>query len=180
MIRSALTQFAERGFDHVTVDEIAEACDVSPRTFFRYFGSKEDVLFGDSDENCARIVQLLHDRMPEEPLLSALRRAVLAVAGEYQNRSDLVVLRHRIVHDTPALQRRVAERSHSWERLIVEELGPRRRATAADELRLRLTVGAATTALRVAVDVWINRGGRGELTELLTEALDQLRRGLDA
>lgn len=178
LVRSALLQFDERGFDHVTVDDIADACDVSPRTFFRYFGSKEDVLFSDSDVHCDRIIELLHDRNGNAPLIDALRDAVVAVADDYQDQRDLVVLRHRILEETPSLQSRVTERSHSWEGRILDEVRPKKKTDVGDELRLRITVAAATTALRVATEVWIARGGKGDLTRYITTALDQLRDGV--
>ena len=178
LIRSAITQFGERGFDHVTVEEIADACDVSPRTFFRYFGTKEDVLFADSEAHCDRIVELLHERESDESLLDALQRAVVQVADEYQLDRELKVLRHRIISTTPSLQRRAAEQSQSWDAQILEELRPRKRVDAGEELRLRLTVATATTALRVASEVWMARGGKGDLTAVLSDALDQLRAGV--
>ncbi len=178
LIRSAITQFADRGFDHVTVEDIADACDVSPRTFFRYFGAKEDVLFADSDAHCARIIERLGERAEDEPLLDALQRAVVRVAGEYEQDRELKVRRHHIISTTPSLERRLAERSQTWDAQILEALRPRKRLDLDEELRLRLTVATATTALRVASELWISRGGKGDLTKVLAAALDTLRDGI--
>lgn len=178
LIRSALLQFDERGFDHVTVEDIAGACEVSPRTFFRYFASKEDVLFVHNTSQCDRFVDFLKVYLPNPSLLDALRSAVVDISAETQGERDLVLLRHRITQNTPSLQSRLTEKNHSWETAILAAVRPKGRLDADAELRLRLTVAASMTALRVATETWVERGGRGDLTALLTAALDQLRDGI--
>src|SRR5215472_13661838 len=80
--RAALDLVAERGFAHVTVEDIAEAADVSPRTFFNYFPSKEAALFGGSDpDRASRLRERVASEAPGEPALSALR-AVMAQDAE--------------------------------------------------------------------------------------------------
>src|SRR5256884_9386409 len=78
--RAALDLVAERGFAHVTVEDIAEAADVSPRTFFNYFPSKEAALFGTDPE----LIPVLRERMihtaPGEPALEALRMIMVSDA----------------------------------------------------------------------------------------------------
>jgi AcrR family transcriptional regulator len=180
LVRSALRQFAERGFERVTVEDIAAACDVSPRTFFRYFGSKEDVLFADADAYRAHLIGALRSQSADVALLGALRAAVLEVATDYESRRDDVLLRHRIVSDTPSLRSRAAERHHCWESAVAAELRRSGRGGGMSELTLRLSVGAATTALRVAIEIWIDGEGHGDLRALLGSALDQLRAGLDS
>jgi AcrR family transcriptional regulator len=179
LVRSALRQFSRRGFEHVTVEEIADACDVSPRTFFRYFASKEDVLFADADEQRAHLMAVLGAQSPDVPPLRALQAAVLQVAADYEGRRDIVLLRQRIVADTPSLRSRVAERHHCWESAVTGELRRSGRAEGMSELRLRLSVAAATTALRVATELWSEAGGEGDLRALLASAFEDLRVGLE-
>src|SRR5712691_10542131 len=76
LIDAAAALFAERGFDQVTVDEIAEAADVAPRTFYRYFPVKEDVATADLQETSVLLVEELAARPPGESPLVALREAV--------------------------------------------------------------------------------------------------------
>jgi len=69
--------FAERGFEDTTVDDIAEALGVSRRTLFRYFASKNDMVWGDFDWVLARLRRCLDATRPGEPLHEALGRAVV-------------------------------------------------------------------------------------------------------
>jgi AcrR family transcriptional regulator len=179
LVRSALRQFAKRGFEHVTVDDIADACDVSPRTFFRYFASKEDVLFADSDAQRARLLEVLASQPPDVPPLRGLQAAVLTVATDYEEHMEPILLRHRIVAATPSLHTRVSERHQGWEGAVLDELRRSGRADGMPELDLRLTVAAVTTALCVSTELWVEGGGAGDLPALLTASLDRLGAGLE-
>src|SRR5438477_2193491 len=74
--RAAFDLVAERGFAHVTVEDIAEAADVSPRTFFNYFASKEAALFGTDPDEAAALRERVARAAPGEPALGALRAIV--------------------------------------------------------------------------------------------------------
>ncbi|MCB1005246.1 MAG: TetR family transcriptional regulator [Acidimicrobiales bacterium] len=181
LVRSALDQFTERGFDGVTVEEIAAACDVSPRTFFRYFASKEDVLFVGVDEAQQRLLAGVRAQPVDTPLIEALRTAVLDVAAEYDDEDERsrLLRRHQVVRASEALQGRAAERYHRWSDDVIAEVRATGRADTMSELDLRLAVAATATALAVATALWVDGGGRGDLTALLTTVLDRLREGLD-
>src|SRR6201995_3847503 len=78
--RAALSLVAERGFAHVTIEDIAEAADVSPRTFFNYFPSKEAALFGTDPEQIPVLRERIIHTAPGEPALEALRMIMVSNA----------------------------------------------------------------------------------------------------
>lgn len=179
LVASALALFAERGFERVTVEEIAASCGVSPRTFFRYFPSKEDVLFADIDGRQQQLLAAIDEQPGGTTPLLALRAAVFAVASDYEDERARILLRHQVIASTPALWHRAVERHHQWELAIVEELRHTGLAAGLDDLELRLVVAASSTALRVAVETWTAAGGNDDLRALLTRAFDRLRAGLE-
>ena len=131
-----------------TVEEIADACDVSPRTFFRYFATKEDVLFGDGDEHRRELVEALDARPAGEPPLRSMRAGILGLASHYEHDRARLVAKNEIMTRNPTLRSRGVERQHDWEAAVTETL--RRRAQAAGTvdsmLELRLVAGVATAA----------------------------------
>src|SRR6478752_210367 len=76
----ALELFDERGFDEVTVDDIVSAAEVSHRTFYRYFPSKEDVLLGLDQQRIDHFADELRARPTDEPILTSIRRAMVAAS----------------------------------------------------------------------------------------------------
>jgi AcrR family transcriptional regulator len=76
---AALRLFAEHGYDETTIADIAAAADVSPRTFFSYFPSKEDVVFAEIDDRLAEVRERLAHRLAGESPLDAIRRGVVDV-----------------------------------------------------------------------------------------------------
>ena len=122
LVASAMRQFASRGFDHVTVEEIAASCEVSPRTFFRYFASKEDVLFADSDARCERLLEALAEQEADASPFQALEAAVALLAPDYAEQREMLRARHEIVTATPSLRTRAAERQQGWETSIIQQL----------------------------------------------------------
>ena len=85
---AALDLFARQGFDATTIEEIADACEVSPRTFFRYFPTKEAVLFGDGESRCAALVDALSAQPADVAPLDALHAAMLDLARSYRELVD--------------------------------------------------------------------------------------------
>jgi AcrR family transcriptional regulator len=128
---AALWLSAERGFEAVTIDQIAEAAGVSSRTFFRYFSSKDDVIVRPFVELQAVLGQALAARPADEPVLSALRGAVGELAERLERDRDDLRSRARIMFATTVLVARAQEVRDSWRRLLVEEAA---RRLGADEV----------------------------------------------
>ena len=175
---AALALFAEKGFDGTTVDEIVEACDVSQRTFFRYYSAKEDVLFADGDERLEALLAELAQRPPDEPPIRAVQAAFHSTTALYAQDRERLLLRSRIFDGSSSLRSHKFERQQSWEEAVTTALRERdaQRGGHASILELRLVAGASMACLRAALNQWIESGG--DLEELVNDGFDYLVDGL--
>jgi AcrR family transcriptional regulator len=175
----ALRLFAERGFDVVTVDDIAAEADVSRRTFFRYFASKEDVLLSDHPRRLGELRRALGGRPDGEPPLTALRHAFLSTAGGYEEERESLLNRARLMRETPSLQARSLAHLRLWEEALASMVAERLGVDASVDLRPGVVAASTMAALRVAIDAWLARDGQPHLPTLVAEALDLLDGGLE-
>jgi AcrR family transcriptional regulator len=175
---AALRLFGERGFDAVTVDDIAAEADVSRRTFFRYFASKEDVLLADHLVQLARLRQAMAARPPDETILTALRNAILSMTGDFEDRKEMVILRGRIMRETPSLQARSLVHQRAWEEAMQAMVADRLGVDPTVDLRPGVVAATALAAMRVAFTNWLTTGATDDLIAMTTEALDLLDGGL--
>lgn len=173
IVDAALRLFESKGYDAVLVDDIAAAADVSPRTFYRYFPAKEDVLLGGPNAGDATR-QALAERLPDETDVDFVARAMLAglTAGDPAR----TMRAYRLVQTVPALQARMFQlvwrggQEHFVEALLAGGL-----RTRDAELRANVLTHAVTDAMRVAVIFWLQSGQHGSLEEECAKALSLLR-----
>src|SRR5688572_19782372 len=177
---AALALFCERGFDAVTVDDIAAAADVSRRTFFRYFASKEDVILSDHPKRLGELQAALDRRPTDEPALTALRHAILSLAGSFEDQRDHMLRRFRLVTTTPALEARSLCLQRNWETAVTAMLAERTGVDPAKDLRPGVVAATTMAAMRVATANWLAGGGQGDLPAIAAAALDLLDGGLQA
>lgn len=175
---AAFRLFGERGFDLVTVDDIAAEADVSRRTFFRYFASKEDVLLADHLVQLARLREAMAVRPRDEPVLTALRNAVMSLTSDFEERKEAIILRGRIMRDTPSIQARSLVHQKAWEDAIQEMVAERLGVDPVADLRPGVVAATALAAMRVAFTNWLSAGAKGDVIALTAEALDLLDGGL--
>jgi AcrR family transcriptional regulator len=111
---AAMTLFEARGFDSVTVAEVARAADVSEKTVFNYFPAKEDLIAHRGAERLEQLIAAVRAQPPGTPLLEPFRRRTMGFLDQIERRPvDSVLVVPRIVMGSPALRERL---SVGWER----------------------------------------------------------------
>jgi AcrR family transcriptional regulator len=126
---TARALFAERGFDAVTVAEVARAADVSEGTVFNYFATKEDLFYDQMESFEAALVEAVRQRRPGESVVAAFRRFVIDGSErlESDDVAEVITKAARVITSSPALQARereiVADYTRSLAALIAAETG---------------------------------------------------------
>ncbi|WP_067365076.1 TetR family transcriptional regulator, partial [Micromonospora rosaria] len=174
---AALRLVAERGLDQVTVEEISDAADVSARTFFNYFSTKDEALVGDSEGDRDRVLRALATVPAQVPAWQAIRLALAEVVDEVQGEAELWLLRMRVVIQHPVLLARVHSGNVVTEQALVAALAERT-GLPPDDVYPALVVAVTGAALRTAMVRWAASGGERSLAELVTEAFDAVAAGL--
>ncbi|MEB8343671.1 TetR/AcrR family transcriptional regulator [Streptomyces endophyticus] len=186
LLRTALELFTTQGFDRTTVDEIAEVCEVSQRTFFRYFANKEEVALAVQQTVESRFVAALRERPPEENPFEALRRTVL---GTWDAMSrvveELVPLElhmrtYQMIESTPSLLAVHLRRSIELEEELARVVAEREGLDVDSDPRPRVAVAAFGGVMRMTGRLW-GAGGDASIDSIraLTESyLDHLRPSL--
>lgn len=180
VIEAALRLFVEKGFDATTVEEIAAAAEVAPRTFYRYFPTKEAVIFLDQELENEAIKQALSDRHPGESDLDLLLRTMQQVlafsAPNLKHMAELLPL----MLTTPALLGRTFELTLRGESIFVEGLLANTPRSREAEFRARVLAACVTSMARVVFLWWIESGQRGTISKDFFKALAFLRDGFES
>jgi AcrR family transcriptional regulator len=164
----AMRLFCERGYAEVTVNEIADAALLSTRTFFRYFASKEEVVFQREREYVSHLRHLIAARPPDESPELALARALLRYAEMLQEERDVLIPRMKLLSVTPELLAKGLLLKRQVELEAADQLAQRSRQPL--DLRLRTIADARVAALAAASTEWFLSGGEQPYRVLLEEA----------
>lgn len=167
---AALRLFAEHGFDAVSVEDVAAVAGVSPRTFFRYFATKEQVLNPDREQRLVLLREAVL-RADGRTDLGVAVEALGEVAATFAGERETTALRQRAAATSPALRGRVLDVLRSWEEVLAHALAERRDLPSPD-LPARTAAAVAVTLWRQAVEAWT--AGDDDLDDLLRRAYDAL------
>ncbi|MGM0555944.1 MAG: TetR family transcriptional regulator [Myxococcota bacterium] len=177
----ALAQFERHGFEAVTVDAIAENVGISPRTFFRYFPSKEAVLFCDWENDLAELEAFFLELPEDMPLWDALCELAGAWARTYEAEEQLQLHKYAIIE--------ASESAGAYERSeVIPETEDRLADTIARRMRggydasFKASIYAASyvSALLVAKKQWLEAGGEGGLVPRVRAVMETLSHWSDA
>lgn len=175
--RVAIGLFAERGFDAVTVDDIAAEAGTSQRTFFRYFATKDEVVLDYERRLVARLVAALAARPPDEGGVTALREAFCETSHVEPIDRPRVVQLGRILDATPALLGRAQGVRVADNDLLVAQVAGRMGANPSD-FRPRAVVAAMSAVAATEFRAWATGGGEDDPAARIRAALGLVEAGL--
>jgi AcrR family transcriptional regulator len=168
--REALRLFAEQGYEDTTVEQIADAADISTTTLYRYFPTKEDVVLDDDYDPIAE--QIIIGGDDDAPLVTTVRAAIAiaAVAAAVEVDRDAALARLKLLASVPALRaRQGAEGRKTFDFFI--RLFSARPGRPVDDYQLRVTTAAFTAAQLEAARCWADADAAESLGRLMDDAV---------
>jgi AcrR family transcriptional regulator len=176
LTRVAIELFLTRGFEATTLDDIAAAAEISRRSFFHYFASKEDVVLAWQDGSTDALIAAIAQRPAEESMLAAAENAILTMVGQFK--ADEAMALARLKRETPVLQAREQAKYEKMERAMAAALG-RRAGDKAGPLRARLVAMITTGAIRLGSEAWLAQDAQEKPEALVRRTFKCIRAILD-
>jgi TetR/AcrR family transcriptional regulator, regulator of mycofactocin system len=176
LARSALNLFSERGFEATTIEAIADGAGVSRRTFFRYYATKEDVAFPESQARLAQFRVLLQEHSVQSRGFSAVKSSCLTMAAFFMSNREERARRQKIVDQSEALRAYQTRTDAALETLIAEALTPAH-PDVREVLQAKMIAAATLATIRVAMREWYDRDCSGDLLELGEFVFSRLEQG---
>jgi len=171
----ALKLFANQGYDATTIDQIAEASEISPSTFFRYFATKEDVVLQDDYDPV--LIRMFVEQPPELGPVAALRKTLHDMfEALYPADREQLLLRAKLQLSTPALRARLMTTQMGTANVLAGAVA-QRTGLDEDDLEVQAFAGAMIGAVLPALVRWVSSEGRASLPELADICLAQLESG---
>jgi AcrR family transcriptional regulator len=182
IVATAMALIERDGFENTTVEDVAAAAGCSPRTIYRYFGTKEDLIFHDLPEVIAGLGDALHARLEAgEEEWPALTEALIEFITRFDRTNPkAAVSRMELWLREPLLKARYLQYIDQAEHMIVEVLCRHRGSNPATDDSAQLIAVAAVGAYRVTMATHRGARGRGKLAAHLRRSLGLLARGLGA
>jgi AcrR family transcriptional regulator len=175
LIAAAFELFLERGYEATTVDDIVAQAGVGRRSFFRYFPSKEDVVFPDHERCLIDMTEFLAAGNDDEDPVARVCDAARLVLRMYAENPTFSVQRYQLTRSVPGL--RAYEVSVVWryERTLAEYLRRRFAGWSDGALRADVIAAAAVAAHNNALRSWLRSGGKGDVVAGVDHALEFVR-----
>jgi len=169
----AVTRFLAEGFDSVTVEQIAEAADVSAMSVYRWFGTKEGLVIW--DEFDPPILEAIGRRLADQSPLEAVRHAFVELLDEvYDRERDIALARAQLIYREPAILAAADQNLRHLRSALTDMFAA---DTDLDPFRAETTAAIATALLEVAIGAWQRLDGTRPLRELIAELFDGHRHG---
>ncbi|HEY1179643.1 MAG TPA: TetR family transcriptional regulator [Phytomonospora sp.] len=184
LIDAAFELFDGQGYEATTVDQIAEAVEVSPRTFFRYFGSKEDVALHLQDSVWIEVLAAFAAQPRRHPLLVAIRRAIAEVVAGIEDGSigidlDRVACMHELLHENEKLGAAARQRELRQSDTFLRVTAERMDADPAVDPRPAIVTGLVVAAVQLAMHSPVLLAQGLPLLERIDRCLSYLEDGVN-
>jgi AcrR family transcriptional regulator len=175
---AAIALFSSRGYEQTTVEDIAAEAGVSPRTFFRYFRTKEDVVVGLLQSGAVDLQDELASRPADEPLADALRAATRSWARLGEQRARTLLQLMQVLPGAPALRAHLEDQRRRKVAELSVPVAQRLGVDAERDPRPKLIVALVLRVVTDAIERWSADGGTGELADYLDAGFELLECGI--
>jgi AcrR family transcriptional regulator len=179
LAHAAMRLFEERGYAATTVDDIAAAANVSRRTFFRYFGGKDEIFIVDPQGKLDALHVALAKGPADEPTIAALRRGLLALTATYFE-PDLLKAEARVAALAPEVAAAALAYQVHWEDALAVEVADDLGVDVYRDPRPRIVAHAVVAIMRAGAASWFAAGCEGEPRDVVAMTFDQATPALEA